>query len=66
MVYKFFDKNATAEPSSLERSAKRVIGSSVKKLKDTTKPSSLERSSLKILIKEKYIHNLKIICWEYN
>ena len=66
MVYKFFDKNATAEPSSLERSAKHVIGSSVKKLKDATKPSSLELSSLKILIKEKYIHNLKIIYWEYN
>ena len=35
MVYKFFDKKSTAEPSSLER-----IGSGVKKLKNTTKPSS--------------------------
>ena len=48
MVYKFFDKKATAEPttksSSLERSVKHVIGSGIKK--DTTKASSLERSSL--------------------
>ena len=40
VVYNFFDKKATAEPS-----AKHVIGSGVKKLKDTAKPSSLERSS---------------------
>ena len=41
MVYKFFDKKSTAEPTSLER-----MGSGVKKLKYTAKPSSLERSSL--------------------
>ena len=35
MVYKFFDKKATAEPS-----AKHVTGSGFKKLKNTTKPSS--------------------------
>ena len=35
MVYKFFDKKSTAEPSSLER-----MGSGFKKLKNTTKPSS--------------------------
>ena len=35
MVYKFFDKKSTAEPSSLERT-----GSGFKKLKNTTKPSS--------------------------
>ena len=40
MVDKFFDKKATADPS-----AKHVVGSGVKKLKDTAKPSSLERSS---------------------
>ena len=43
MVYKFFDKKATAEPttmsSSLERSAKHVMGSGIKK--NTTKSSSL-------------------------
>ena len=39
MVYKFFDKKATAEPS-----AKHVMGSEIKK--DTTKSSSLEHSSL--------------------
>ena len=49
MIYKFFDKKATAEPSSLERSAKHVMGSGIKK--DTTKSSSLERSSL-ILVDE--------------
>ena len=38
MVYKFFDKKSTAEPSSLER-----IGSGI--VRDTTKSSSLERSS---------------------
>ena len=59
MVYKFFDKKS--------------MGSGIKK--DTTKSSSLERSSLiladelhkpvlKYLIKEKYIHNLKIIYGE--
>ena len=35
MVYKFFEKKSTAEPSSLERT-----GSGFKKLKNTTKPSS--------------------------
>ena len=35
MVYKFFDKKSTAEPSSLERTM-----SGFKKLKNTTKPSS--------------------------
>ena len=40
MVYKFFDKKATVEPS-----AKHVMGSGVKKLKDMAKPSSLELSS---------------------
>ena len=39
MVYKFFDKKATVEPSSLERSAKHVMGSGIKK--DMTKSSSL-------------------------
>ena len=59
MVYKFFDKKS--------------MGSGIKK--DTTKSSSLERSSLiladelhkpvlKYLIKEKYIHKLKIIYGE--
>ena len=35
MVYKFFDKKSTAEPSSLERT-----GSGFKKLKNTAKPGS--------------------------
>ena len=35
MIYKFFDKKATAEPS-----AKHVMGSGFKKLKNATKPSS--------------------------
>ena len=39
IVYKFFDKKSTAEPSSLER-----MGSGI--ARDTTKLSSLERSSL--------------------
>ena len=39
MVYKFFDKKATADPS-----AKHVMGSGIKK--DTTKSSSLKHSSL--------------------
>ena len=39
MLYNFFDKKATAEPS-----AKHVMGSGIKK--DTTKSSSLEHSSL--------------------
>ena len=40
MVYTFFDKKSTAEPSSLERT-----GSGFKKLKNTTEPSALARSS---------------------
>ena len=40
MVYTFFDKKSTAEPSSLER-----MGSGFKTLKNTAKSSSLERSS---------------------
>ena len=44
MVYKFFDKKSTADPSSLERT-----GSGFKKLKNTTKPtagpSALARNS---------------------
>ena len=44
MVYKFFDKKATAGPS-----VKHTMGSGIKK--DTAKPSSLERSSL-ILVDE--------------
>ena len=56
MVYKFFDKKATAEPSSLERSAKHIMGSGIKK--DTTKSSSLERSSL-ILADELHKHVIK-------
>ena len=40
MVYKFFDKKSTVEPSSLERT-----GSGFKKLKNTTEPRALARSS---------------------
>ena len=40
MVYKFFDKKFTAEPSSLERT-----GSGFKKIKNTAEPSALARSS---------------------
>ena len=40
MVYKFFDKKSTAEPSSLECSSLERMGSGFKKLKNTTKPSS--------------------------
>ena len=51
MVYKCFDKKATAEPST-----KHVMGSGIKKdtTKSTAEPSALERSSL-ILADE--IHN---------
>ena len=48
MVYKFFDKKSTAEPSSLERT-----GSGFKKLKNTTGPSALARNS-SILADERY------------
>ena len=40
MVYKFFDKKTTAEPSALTRSSLARTGSGFKKLKNTTKPSS--------------------------
>ena len=39
MVYKFFDKKSTAEPSALARSSLDRTGSGFKKLKNTTKPS---------------------------
>ena len=49
MVDTFFDKKSTAEPSSLERSSLKRMGSGFKKLKNTTKstaePSALARSS---------------------
>ena len=66
MVYKFFDKKATAEPS-----VKHVMGSGVKK--DTTKSTArssliladeLHKPVIKNLIKEKCIRNLKIIYGE--
>ena len=40
MVYKFFDKKSTAEPSTLARSSLERTGSGFKKLKNTTKSSS--------------------------
>ena len=40
MVYKFFDKKSTAEPSALARSSLARTGGSFKKFKNTTKPSS--------------------------
>ena len=40
MVYKFFDKKSTAEPSTLERSSLERTGSGFKKFKNTTKSSS--------------------------
>ena len=40
MVYKFFDKKSTAEPSALARSSLERTGSGFNKLKNTTKPSS--------------------------
>ena len=64
MVYKFFDKKSTAEPSSLERT-----GSGFKKLENTACNSSIladERHKLIIrkFNKKKYIRNLKIIYGE--
>ena len=64
MVYKFFDKKATAEPSSLERSAKHVMGSGIKKDSSLMVADELHKPVIKNLIKEKYIHNLKIIYGE--
>ena len=40
MVYKFFDKKSTADPSALARSSLERTGSGFKKSKNTTKPSS--------------------------
>ena len=67
MVYKFFDKKATAEPSSLERSAKHVMGSGIKK--DTTKLSSLiladelDKPVIKKFHKRKVYSQLKDNIW---
>ena len=41
MVYKFFDKKSTAEPSASARSALARTGSGFKKLKDTARNSSI-------------------------
>ena len=59
MVYKFFDKDSigsgttgpTAKPSSLERSSLKLA-------------DELHKPVIKKLIKERYIHNLKIIYGE--
>ena len=65
MFYKFFDKKSTAEPSSLER-----MGSSFKKLKNTTKSSSsiladeLHKPIINKFNKRKVYYNLKIIYGE--
>ena len=64
MVYKFFDKKSTAEPSSLER-----MGSGFKKLKNTTRNSSiladeLHKPIIRKFDKRKVFRNLKVIYGE--
>ena len=69
MVYKFFDKKATAEPtagpSSLERSAKHVMGSGVKKLKDSSLilADELPKPVIKNLNKRKVYSQFKNNIW---
>ena len=46
MVYKFFDKKSTAEPSALARSSLERTGSGLKKLTKTVEPSALAPSAL--------------------
>ena len=64
MVYKFFDKKSTAEPSSLER-----MGSGFKKLKNTTKSNSsiladeLHKSIIKKFDKRKVYSQFKDNIW---
>ena len=65
MVYKFFDKKSTAEPSSLERT-----GSGFKKLKNTTKSSSsiladeLHKPIIRKFNKRKVYSQFKDNIWE--
>ena len=59
MVYKFFDKKSTAEPSSLER-----MGSGMAKSSYLILADELHKPAMKNLIKERYIRNLKIISGE--
>ena len=64
MVYKFFDKKSTAEPS-----AKHVMGSGLKKLKNTTKSSSsiladeLHKHVIKKIEKRKVYSQFKDNIW---
>ena len=59
MVYKFFDKKSTAEPSALER-----MGSGIARDSSSILTDELHKPVIKNLIEEKYIRNLKIIYGE--
>ena len=73
MVYKFFDKKSTTEPtagpSSLERSSLERTGSGFKKLKNTTKSNSsiladeLHKSIIRIFNKRKVYSQFKDNIW---
>ena len=69
MVYKFFDKKSTAEPSALARSSLERTGGGFKKLKNTTKPSSslladeLRKSIIRKFNKRKVYSEFKDNIW---
>ena len=62
MVYKFFDKKSTAEPSSLERSSLERMGSGI--ASSSILADELHEPVVKKFEKRKYIHHLKIIYGE--
>ena len=62
MVYKFFDKKSTAEPSSLERSSLERMGSGI--ASSSILADEHHEPVVKKFEKRKYIHHLKIIYGE--
>ena len=59
MVYKFFDKKSTAEPSSVER-----VGSGFVKDSSSILADELHKPVIKKINKRKVFRNLKIIYGE--
>ena len=63
MVYKFFDRKSKAEPSSLECSAKHVMGSGIKKDSSLILADELQKPVIKKFNKRKVYSQFKDNIW---
>ena len=63
MVYKFFERKSKAEPSSLERSAKHVMGSGIKKDSALILADELQKPVIKKFNKRKVYSQFKDNIW---